>query len=267
MIGVVYAAVLTLAALLGAVIGSFLNVVIYRVPAGESVIRPASHCPRCGVPIRARHNLPIVSYLLLRGRCASCRAPISPRYPLVEAATAALFVGTVVWALAAGLVPLLPALLYLVAIGVALTMIDIDVHRLPNSIVLPSYPVLIALLATAAVISGDGWALARAGLAGAALFGFYALLALIYPAGMGWGDVKLAGLIGLMLGYIGWAALLVGAFAAFLLGSVLAVMVIATRRGTGKTALPFGPFVLLGAAIGIVAGRALVTGYLGLVGL
>lgn len=267
MIGAVYLAALMLAAVLGAVIGSFLNVVIYRVPAGESVIRPASHCPSCASPIRPRHNVPILSYLVLRGRCAQCRARISPRYPLVEVATAALFVAATTWAVASGNAPLLPALLYLVAIGVALFLIDIDVHRLPNAIVLPSYPVMVALLALASALSGDGWALLRGGVGGLALFGFYALLALIYPAGMGWGDVKLAGVLGLMLGYLGFAALIVGAFAGFFLGALAAVVMIAARHATGKTALPFGPFMLIGTLVGIVAGESIGAGYLGIIGL
>src|SRR5699024_10447667 len=117
------------------------------------------------------------------------------------------FAVTVVFAWGQDVLPLLPALVYLVAIGVALTMIDLDHHRLPNAIVLPSYPVVALLLVAAAAMTGDWWALARAGIGGAALFGFFLLLVLIYPAGMGWGDVKLAGVLGMMLGYLGWAAL------------------------------------------------------------
>lgn len=261
-----YAALVTVAALLGVVIGSFLNVVIYRVPRGESVVRPRSHCPVCGGRIRPRHNVPIVSYLLLRGRCASCRARISLRYPLIEAATGVLFGAATAWALAVGRGPLLPTLLYLSAAGVALAAIDLDVHRLPNAIVLPSYPVLAALLAAAAWWSGDWWALGRAAIGAAVLFAFYLLLVLVYPAGMGWGDVKLAGVLGGVLAYVGWSALVVGAFAGFVFGAVVAVMVIASRRGTGRTALPFGPFMLLGVVAGIVFGADIASAYWGVLG-
>ncbi len=261
-----YAALVTIAALVGVVIGSFLNVVIHRVPRGESVIRPRSHCPACDAPIRPRHNVPIVSYLLLGGRCASCRAKISARYPVVEALTGLLFAAAAAWALSAGRGPLLPVLLYLAAAGVALAAIDLDVHRLPNAIVLPSYPVVAVLLTAAAWWSGDWGALGRAAIGAAALFAFYLLLVLVYPAGMGWGDVKLAGVLGGVLGFVSWAALVVGAFAGFVFGAVVAVGVLATGRGTGRTALPFGPFMLLGVAAGVVFGADIASAYWGVLG-
>lgn len=256
-----YAALVTIAALVGVAIGSFLNVVIYRVPRGESVVRPGSHCPTCGRRIRPSRNVPIVSYVLLRGRCASCGARISLRYPVIEAATGVLFAATTAWALASGNGPLLPALLYLAAVGLALAAIDLELHRLPNALVLPSYPVVAILLTAAASGTGDWWALGRAGIGAVALFAFYLLLVLAYPAGMGWGDVKLAGVLGAVLGYVGWPALIVGAFAGFVFGAVVAIAVIVTRRGTGKSALPFGPFMLMGAAAGIVFGADLAAAY------
>lgn len=262
----VSAALVGLATVFGAMIGSFLNVVIYRVPRGESVVRPRSHCPHCDAPIRARQNIPVVSYLVLRGRCAHCGEPIGIRYPLVEAGTAVLFAGSAAWALGASSVPLLPALLYLVAIGVALALIDIDVHRLPDAIVLPAYPVLTVLLAGASWWTEDWWALARAGIGGGALYLLYLLLVLAYPAGMGFGDVKLAGLLGALLGYVGWSALVVGGFAGFLFGAVVAVVLLILGRGTGKTALPFGPFMLLGCGAGILFGDVLARGYGALIG-
>lgn len=265
-IDAVSVALVGLAAVFGAMIGSFLNVVVYRVPRGESVVRPRSHCPRCDAPIRAWQNIPIVSYLMLRGRCAHCRVPISIRYPLVEAGTAVLFAGTTAWALGVDYVPLLPALLYLAAIGVALALIDIDVHRLPDAIVLPSYPVLAVLLTGASWWTEDWWALARAGIGGGALYLLYLLLVLAYPAGMGFGDVKLAGLLGAVLGYVGWSALVVGGFAGFLFGAVVAIVLVILGRGSGKTALPFGPFMLLGCAAGIVFGDVVARGYGGLLG-
>jgi len=235
--------------------------VIYRLPREESLSRPPSHCPACGAPIRARHNVPVLGWLVLRGRCADCRAPISIRYPAVELGTAVLFVALGLRLHALQLLAALPAYLYFAAIGVALSLIDLDLKRLPNRIVLPSYPVLAVLLAGAAIADGDGWRLARAGLAGAALFAFFFVLAFAYPAGMGFGDVKLVGVLGLVLGYLSWSAVLVGAFAGFLLGALVGVVVLASRRGDRKTALPFGPFLIVGTLIAIVAGTAVASWY------
>lgn len=246
------------AAVLGLVVGSFLNVVIHRVPRGESVVRPGSRCPACGKEIRARHNVPVFGWLVLRGRCADCGVRIGVRYPLVELATSALFA-----ALAARLaVPDLPAFLYFGAIGIALALIDLDCRRLPNAIVLPAYPVLAVLLTGSALWRHDGWSLARAAIGGAALFAFFLLLVLAYPAGMGWGDVKLAGLLGLTLGYLSWSALVVGALAGFVLGAVTGVAVIAARRGDRRTALPFGPFMIAGALLAIFLGGPIARFYL-----
>ena len=238
---------LLLAALFGLAIGSFLNVVIHRVPVGASVVSPPSHCPRCETPIRARHNVPVVGWLVLRGKCADCGLPIPVRYPLVELGTAVAFV-LVTWrAVQLDQLPVLPALLLFTALGVALSAIDLDVRRLPNVLVLPAYPVLGALLALAAAVTGDWPALLRALLGAVALFGFFFLLALVYPSGMGFGDGKLAGVIGLLLGYLSWGAVVVGAFAGFFLGAVVGVAVMAVGAGGRRTALPFGPFMVLGA--------------------
>lgn len=250
-------------ACLGLLIGSFLNVVIWRVPRGESVVSPPSACPRCGHRIAARDNVPIVSWLALRGRCRSCGAPISARYPLVEASTAVLFA---LVGLRVGFSWAAPAYLYLAAIGVALTMIDLDVHRLPDRIVLPSYPVLVVLLAVASWSEADFGALLRAAIGGAALFAFYFVVMVVYPAGMGFGDAKLAGLLGLALGWIGWGALVVGAFAAFLVGGLLSIALLVTHRATRKSGIPFGPFMVLGAAIGIAVGQPAWAAYLAVLG-
>ena len=243
----------------GLVIGSFLNVVIWRVPRGESVVSPPSHCPGCGRPVRPRDNVPVLSWLLLRGRCRDCGEPISIRYPLVEAGTAALFV---VLTLAIGVEPELPAFLYLGAIGVALAMIDIDVKRLPNVIVLPSYVVALVLLGAAAVVEGAWDDLLRAGLAMVALYGLYFVLALVYPAGMGFGDVKLAGVLGLYLGWLGWAEVLTGAFLGFLFGGVVGGALVLARRAGRRSMIPFGPFMLAGALVAILWGGALADLYL-----
>ncbi|MDX3188695.1 prepilin peptidase [Streptomyces sp. MN03-5084-2B] len=252
-----------MAAVLGLLVGSFLNVVIHRVPRGESVVRPPSRCPGCGQDIKARHNVPVVGWLVLRGRCAGCGARISVRYPLVELGTAVLFA-----LLALRLDPPdLPAFLYFGAIGIALALIDLDCRRLPDAIVLPSYPVLVVLLTASAWWRGDWWSLARAGLGGAALFAFYLLLALAYPAGMGFGDVKLAGLLGGLLAYLSWPALLIGAFGGFLLGAVAGVVVLATGKGGRKTALPFGPFMIAAALVAVFAAGPLGAAYQRLTGL
>ena len=246
-------------ALVGLVIGSFLNVVIWRVPRGESVVRPPSHCPGCGHEIRPRDNVPVLSWLLLSGRCRDCGTGISVRYPLVEAGTAVVFG---VLTLAIGLEPELPAFLYLGAIGVALAMIDIDVKRLPNAIVLPSYPVAAALLTVAAAVDGRWEDLLRAGLGMVALYAFYFLLALVYPAGMGFGDVKLAGILGLYLGWLGWAEVVTGGFLGFLFGGVVGGGMVLVRRAGRKSMLPFGPFMLAGALVAILWGGALADLYL-----
>ncbi|MEJ5944665.1 prepilin peptidase [Pseudokineococcus basanitobsidens] len=258
------AALVLACAVLGLLVGSFLNVVVHRVPAGESVVSPPSACPRCGHRLRVRDNVPVLSWLVLRGRCRDCRAPISARYPLLEAGTAALLALT---ALELGPVPALPAFLYLACVAVALTAIDLEHHRLPDRIVLPSYVVGAVLLVGAAALQQDWWSLGRAAVGLAALWLLYFGLAVAKPGGMGFGDVKLAGLLGMHLGYLGWAPLVVGAFAAFLVGGLVGVALLATRRAGRTSAIPFGPFMLLGAALGVVVGPELAQGYLHLVGL
>ncbi|KTR40849.1 peptidase A24 [Curtobacterium oceanosedimentum] len=270
--------VLLLAVLSGGVgllIGSFLNVVIHRVPAGLSVVRPRSACPTCHTPIRPRDNVPVLSWVVLGGRCRDCRTSISPRYPLVELATGLLF-AVVAWGAVAappissdgtaGL-PVVLAFLYLMAISVALTMIDLDVHRLPDRIVLPAYPVLLVLFALGSALSGD-WVAFLRGLAGmAALAASYLLLAVLVPGGMGFGDVKLAGVLGLALAYLGWGPLAVGSFAAFLLGGTFALVLVATRRAGRRSGIPFGPWMVCGAWVGVLFGADLWNAYLALLGI
>jgi leader peptidase (prepilin peptidase) / N-methyltransferase len=255
-----------LAGVLGLAIGSFLNVVIYRVPAGESVVHPPSRCPSCGATIRNRHNVPVLGWLVLHGKCYDCKTPISARYPIVELVTGLLF-AVVTWRiLDLDLAAALPGYLYFAAIGVALTMIDIDHKRLPDKIVLPSWLVLAVLLAVASAASGDWDALARAGIGGAALFVLYFMLAFIYPAGMGMGDVKLALVLGGVLGYLSWQAFGVGAFGGFLLGSVGGIAVLASGRGNRKTAIPFGPYMIAAAMLAIFIAHPIAQWYLDLLG-
>jgi leader peptidase (prepilin peptidase)/N-methyltransferase len=237
------------AGVFGLAVGSFLNVVIYRVPAGESVVSPPSRCPSCLAAIRPRHNVPVWSWLSLRGRCFDCAAPFSSRYPLVEAATGLLFAAVAWRLLAIDLPRAVAAYLYLAAAGVALSMIDIDVKRLPDRIVLPSYGIVAVLLTVAALGEHDWWPLARAAFGAAAMFAFYFAIVVAYPAGMGFGDVKLAGVLGALTGYLSWSALIAATFGAFLLGAIVGVILIATSRGGRKTAIPFGPFMIAAALI------------------
>ncbi|GAC1610055.1 MAG: A24 family peptidase [Mycobacteriales bacterium] len=250
-------AIVLLAALLGLMIGSFLNVVIWRVPRGESVVRPPSACPGCGTPIRPRDNIPVLGWLILRGRCRACGESISRRYPLVEVGTAVVF-GIMAARFGASLE--LPAYLYLAAVGVALAMIDIDVKRLPDVLTLPSYLVGTALLGVASVHHPS--VLLRAVLGGAALFAVYFALAFVYPAGMGFGDVKLSGVLGLYTAWLGWQVWAAGLLLGFFLGGFFGIGLILLKKGGRKTAVPFGPFMLIGALLAILVGRQLVDSYL-----
>jgi leader peptidase (prepilin peptidase)/N-methyltransferase len=262
------------AGLLGLAVGSFLNVVAYRVPAGISLTRE-SRCPHCDAAIAARHNVPVVGWLALRGHCANCGAAIAKRYPIVEALTGVTFAVVAWFFLAAfggeswsqspwalGLVVI--AYLYFAAISIVLTLIDLDTHRLPNAIVLPSYLVAGALLTIAAWLSGDWPSLLRAAIGMAFLYAFYFLLRLVRPGGMGGGDVKLAGVIGLYLGWLGWGALAVGAFFAFVYGGVFGIALLIARRAGRRTAIPFGPWMILGAWTGIFAGESIGRAYISL---
>ncbi len=248
-------------AVLGLAMGSFLNVVIHRVPRGESLLRPGSRCPSCGTPIRPWHNVPVVSWVVLRGRCSACGQRIAVWYPLVELATSLLFVAVTLRLSNLDLLSALPAYAYFVAIGVALTVIDLQVRRLPNAIVLPSYPVVAVLLAVSAAIEGDWWALVRALIGGAVLFAFFFALAYFYPAGMGFGDVKLAGIVGAVLAYLSWSALIIGAFAGFLIGAVAGLTLMAIKRAGRKTAIPFGPSMIAGALVAIFAAQPIAQFY------
>jgi len=250
--------------LIGLLIGSFLNVVIHRVPKGESVIRPASACPGCQTPIRPRDNIPVAGWLLLKGKCRGCSAEISTRYPVVELGTGVLFA---VMALRFGLDPVLPAFLYLAAVGIALGVIDLDCKRLPDKLTLPSYPVAAVLLGAAALAGSDSGDPLRALIGGAAMYAIYFALCFAYPAGMGFGDVKLAGVLGFYTAWIGWGAWAVGLFLGFFLGGAFGFLLILVRRGGRKTAVPFGPFMLLGVLVAILAGEEIAQAYLGTTGL
>jgi leader peptidase (prepilin peptidase) / N-methyltransferase len=244
------AAEIGLAIPIGAMIGSFLNVVVHRLPRAESVVRPGSRCPACETPIAPYDNVPVLSWLLLRGRCRNCAARISGRYPAVEVLTAAAFAAVVaVRGFDEGLVVELP----FVAALIALAGIDLDHRILPNRIV---YPMAVwGVVAVALVDTGD---LPEHLIAGAAAFLFLFLAVLAYPAGMGMGDVKLAGAMGLFLGLSVIPALLT----AFLSGSIVGIGMIA-REGAGarKKAVPFGVFLALGGIVAVLAGPELIDLY------
>jgi leader peptidase (prepilin peptidase) / N-methyltransferase len=240
------------AGLLGLIAGSFLNVVAYRLPRGESLLFPASHCPSCSEPIKPYDNLPVLGWLLLRGRCRSCRTGISKRYPLVEALSAALAVSVVLTKHSAHDIALG---LLLVATLVPVALIDLDRRLIPNKITLPA-----AVVALAVGLALDPAGVPEQLIAGAAAAGFLLFFVLAYPRGMGMGDVKLAGVLGLFLGRSVAIALLVAVLAGTLVG--MAVMArIGVERGR-KTAVPFGPFLALGGVVALFIGPSLIHWYL-----
>ena len=235
----------------GLLVGSFLNVVIYRLPRGESLVRPRSHCPACDHPVRPRDNVPVFSWLLLGGRCRDCGEPIPRRYPLIEALTAALYAAVVI---AHGSAASLALGLILVTVLVPAAAIDIEHRIIPNRLLLVG---TVAALAAGTAIDPAGEP-ARL-IAGAAAGGFLLLAVLVYPGGMGMGDVKFAAFIGLCLGRAVAPAMLT----ALIAGVAVGALVIA-RRGVAvgrKTAIPFGPSLAAGAVLGIVAGSAIVNWY------
>ena len=221
-----YILLLALIGSAGLAVGSFLNVLAYRQPRGESLFFPDSHCPNCMERIRWRHNLPVVGWMLLRGRCASCKDRISARYPIVEAITGALFVGV---AIRFGLTVELPAYLFLVSVGVALALMEYDGGRVPDSIVLPSYVIAALLLMPAGAARDDQWSAYRGLIGMAALWTIYFALNIAYPNGVGLSDVKIAGMLGLYLGYVGWGAVLVGAFGGIVLSGCVGLLAAGVR--------------------------------------
>jgi leader peptidase (prepilin peptidase) / N-methyltransferase len=249
-------------ALVGLVVGSFLTVVVYRIPRGESIVAPGSRCPSCGTPIRWRDNIPVLSYLILRGRCHHCGARVSPAYPLTEAATAALFVGAAV--VHEELFVAIVVALFLAAM-VAVALIDARWRIIPNRIV---YPCLGGGLV--AMVVGDlaGWGVdALKGLIGLGVYaGPLLLVALAVPRGMGMGDVKLVALIGLVLGSLGLEYVAVAAGVGILAGGLGAVLALAVFGLGRKQQIPFGPFLAGGAATAALAGGPIADLYLSLLG-
>lgn len=251
---------------LGLLVGSFLNVVVHRVPAGQSIVRPGSACPQCRHEVRSRDNVPVVSWVLLRGRCRDCAAPIPARYPLVEAGTGLLFVLVAVRLWTAGELSALAACLVVAAAGVALALIDLAHGRLPFSIT----GVAAALTAVALALGWWGGGIALLTVLGSAALwlAVYGGLWLVTGGrGMGLGDAALAPLLGATLGALGWGPALVGLAAGFLLGAAVGIALLLSGRTERRARVPHGPFMLVGAALGLFVGTPIATAYLSLVGL
>lgn len=238
--------------LLGLVVGSFLNVVIYRLPRQESVVRPGSHCPACGNSIRWFDNIPLLSWALLRGRCRTCGTAISVRYPLVEALTGLVF-GLAAWRFGFSW-QLLISWVFLAAL-IAIAFIDFDHMIIPNNIVLPG--AVVGLAASMALHPG-GWWVYLAGSLGAAAF--MVILALLWSGGMGPGDAKMALFMGAFLG----AQVLVALFLAFLAGAIVGLYLILVHKRSRKTHVPFGPFLAFGSMIALYLGELILHSYLSL---
>jgi leader peptidase (prepilin peptidase)/N-methyltransferase len=240
------------AAVGGLLVGSFLNVVAHRLGRAESIVSPGSRCPGCGAAIRPWDNVPVVSWLLLRGRCRACGEPISARYPLVELATAVLFVAVV---LARDADVEVGLGLLLVAVAIPAALIDLEHRIIPNRLLLPA---AVAAVAIGLALDADGEVERLIAAAGAG--GFFFLAVMAYPRGMGFGDVKYAAALGLMLGRSVAPAVLVALVCGVAVGAV-----IIARKGAAegrKTAVPFGPFLSLGGLVGALAGPEIVDAYL-----
>jgi leader peptidase (prepilin peptidase)/N-methyltransferase len=252
--------IIALAGLTGLLVGSFLNVIAHRVPAGLSVVRPPSRCPKCESEIRKRDNIPVLSWILLRGMCRDCSEPISMRYPMVELATAALFAAT---AVVIGESWVLLAYLWFAALTFVLSLVDIEHKRLPNRILYPGTAVGAVLLAAGAAGGGDLSSLWRGLAGGVAYFGMLLLVALLARGGFGMGDVKLAFVLGLFAAFISWEALFVAVFGAFVLGGLASILLLLLTKASRKDAIPFGPWLVLGSWLAIVVGDAVAEWYLG----
>ena len=235
---------------LGAMLGSFLNVVIHRLPRRESLIVPGSHCPHCGVPIRAWDNIPILSFLVLRGRCRVCRRPISSRYPLVEATAGVLVAAS--WVRMDSALTVAAAAAFSLIL-VAIFFIDLEHQIVPNAL---TYPGLLLGLILAVPQERFGNALLTAAGAGA----FFLLIAIISRGGMGGGDIKLAAMMG---AFLGWPAVAVALLLAFTLGAVVGLLLMGLGRRSRKDPIPFGPALAVGAVLALFGAEDLIRWYLG----
>jgi len=243
----------------GLLVGSFANVVIYRVPAGRSVVKPPSGCLSCGARVRSFDNIPVVSWLVLRGRCRACKAPVSPRYPVVEALVAVIFAAIglrfgISWtgvgeaALAGGLV--------------ALAFIDFDHLLLPRKVVYATLTI-VAVVFVAGSVSGDQWhRLLIAAISAVVPWAVFFAINFMSPKALGFGDVRLALLIGFGLGWLGAGYAFLGFIIASVLGSVVGVTMIALGKAGRRTPIPFGTFLATGAVLSALCGAPVVNWYL-----
>lgn len=246
------------AATFGLLVGSFLNVVIHRVPLRLSVVSPRSACPGCGTTLAERDNVPVVSWLVLRGRCRTCGMRISVRYPLVELGSAVLFAAAAVrlgadWAL--------PAFCLFFAALLAVSLIDLEHFIVPNRIVFPTLAISVPLLTTAALLEGEPGPMVTAVVGALLASNGLLVINLISPRGMGMGDVKLALLLGLFLGWLGLGHVALGLFLGFLFGAVGGILLIALGVKSRKDPVPFAPFLAAGAVVAILAGTGLLDRY------
>lgn len=253
-----FAFIIAASAVFGLAVGSFLNVVVYRVPAGKSIIAPPSACPSCGVQIRPRDNIPVASWLLLQGRCRSCGTAISLRYPLVELLTGVIFalIGArfgASWSL--------PSEMAFAAGLLALAVVDLERFLLPRAILYPTAGLVLAGLLVAAGAQGQWRRLGIAVLCAVGAFAVFFIINLVRPAWMGFGDVRLAALIGLALGWLGAGVAVVGFMAANLLGALVGIGLMMGGRANRKTALPYGVFLAAGSIFAVLAGTPIVHWY------
>ena len=262
--------ILAAAFVLGLIFGSFATVASYRIPRRETIVSGRSKCPSCEHTIGALENIPVLSWVALRGKCKHCRAPISVRYPAIELATGALFLFAAYkfvvsaddtsvsgWVTAATFAAFFWTL-------VVLTIIDLEHKLLPNRVVFPLFVVGWVGLIVAAATEGDMARLLDAAIGAAIFGGFFFIIAFVYPQGMGLGDVKLGFVLGTFLGFIqGPGLVLVGMFLSFFLGGVISIAVLVAQGGSRKTQIPFGPFLALGTVLALLLGQPLLDAYLG----
>ncbi len=246
--------------LFGLVIGSFLNVCIYRIPRNLSIVFPSSKCPKCGAEIKAIDNIPLISYILLRGRCRSCKETISIRYPLVELLNGLCYV-LVLWRY--GLSPTAIVFMAYMSALIVITFVDIDFQIIPDVITIPGAFICLALGSLVVKdpflrVSMLGY---KSSLIGAALgFGLFYAIAILSRGGMGGGDIKMMAMVGALTG---WKGVLLTTFAGSLLGSVIGIALMALKGKGRKTKIPFGPFLAAGSAISVLFGQEILRLYLG----
>ena len=245
-----------LCAIFGLAIGSFLNVVIYRVPIHKSIISPRSSCPSCAAPILERDNIPILSWLILNGKCRSCHAPISARYPLVELLCASLFAGS---AARFGFDWFLPVSLVLLATLLALSFIDLEHLLLPKVIIYPSLVTVLALLILDSSITNSWHRLLIASICSAVWFVVFFTINALGPRLLGFGDVRLSLILGLGLGWLGIGYVILGFFASNFLGAMIGLLLIASKKRTRDQPLPYGVYLALGTALTLFAGTQILT--------